>query len=197
MSATSQQSEQQSNGTEHTQPDPAAVFERLVEKLIDDPQLCVWCFAKRRRIYKDYDRARDDYLNKSTLQVVTATSDPDPATYSEVVPPKMDEEKPWLEIEPPRPRCICGDCSNIDIDLSKHRSNAMLVKAAKNMVTWLNKEHDKGLNVDAAADRVRELTSTGCAGQDKLTLASALRYSFIHAGDDADDDPVAGISATP
>lgn len=193
MSATSQQSEQQQE--DHSQPEPGAVFERLVEKLIDDPQLCAWCFAKRRRIYEEYDRARDDYLRNSTLQVITATSDPDPSTYSEVVPPKMDEERPWLEIEPPRPRCICGDCANIDIDLSKHRSNAMLVKAAKNMVTWLNKEHDKGLNVDAATDRVRELTGTGRAGQDKVTLASALRYSFIHA-DDADDDPSGGISAS-
>lgn len=194
MSATPQQSDQQSD--EHTQPEPGGVFERLVEKLIDDPQLCVWCFAKRRRIYEEYDRLRDDHLRNSTLQVITATSDPDPATYSEVVPPKMDEEQPWIEIEPPRPRCICGDCANIDIDLDKHRSNAMLVKASKNMVKWLNKEHDKGLNVDAAADRVRELTSTGRAGQDKVTLASALRYSFIHAGDDGDDDPIAGVSNT-
>lgn len=184
-----------SSDDEHAEPQPGATFERLVEKLIDEAALCVWCFAKRRRIYEEYDRARDDYLRNSTLQVVTATSDPDPSTYSEVVPPKMDPDRPWLEVEPPRPRCICGDCASIDIDLDKHRSNAMLVKAAKNMVSWLNQEHDKGLDQDAAADRVRELTSTGRAGRDKLTLASALRSAFRNA--DSGTDPTTGISGKP
>lgn len=157
-------------------------FSRLVEKLISDPALCAWCFAKRRQLHKEYDESREQYFQdhgkNSTLQVVSATSSPDPSTYSEVVPPKMRDGEPWLIEEPARPRCICGDCANIDIDLDNARGNGTLVTAARNMVAYLNAEYDRALDREAAADYVKERVDAGERGPDKDLLAAALRAGF-------------------
>jgi hypothetical protein len=183
--STSPQSESTSasNGTTSLQPDVPEIFKRLVDKLIRDPQLCAWCFAKRRRIHAEYDELRDERIRHSTLQVITATSSPDPATYSEVVPPKKDAEQPWIITEPPRPRCICGDCASIDVDLDCHRDNATLVLAVRNGISYLNDEYDRELCADSAADRVREITSSGRAGHEQTTLAAGFEAAFEHASE--------------
>lgn len=196
--------------------------ERLIERLFGDHCVCSWCFARRRIPYPDYDEARinakDIAENSSairslssefrrrddgTLQVVSATSGPDPRSYTEVVQGKPKKEHPdddrWSipdgfvhnprRTHPPRPKTICRDCAVIDVDPTDDRSTRQMIETMRNVLARLD-EADIEISVHerAVVGMLKELREAPVMqGKDRFVLQRALAYG-IHWAENAADD---------
>lgn len=166
--------------------------QRLLERAVEDSELCVWCFARTRRYFPDDDRREAQELRwgatkqtlrakghtireDGTLAVNTATSDPDPSTYQDVVP------EAWIdgEFHPPRPQSVCS-CGVVDYCDDDHRSLSELHTCVDNLAEWFERMdlsmYDAEFDTQAAHDivtRLRQYRNT--SGKDKLVLSEAMR----------------------
>lgn len=153
------------------------------DRLLTAPHTCAWCFGVRRRYYSEYDTFRDFNLDVvkgrgSLLQVVTATSDPDPRTYQEVVPPKKDDR--GRVIEPPRPKTIC-ECGTIDYDLEDPRPTRVLYEAVENIAEHFDRD-DIAFDTEAAKQVVKKARKKdSLAGKDQQVLTGAIYLGLKHA----------------
>lgn len=193
-------------------PSPSAVAERILDRLFRDHCVCNWCFDRRRIPYPEYDEARGNALDMSknrtavdslsssyrrrddgTLQVISATSGPDPRTYRDVVDgrPKdgffipdgyLSNPSPPL---PPRPKTICGDCAQIDIDPTADRSNREMVRSIRNLIARVGElDADISVHERAAVGLVKELREyPKMQGKDRYVLTQALAYGIRKAPD--------------
>lgn len=167
---------------------------RLLERAVGDPELCRWCFGRRRRYHPEHDAAEAENLRwgntkgtleakghriqeDGTLLVNTATSDPDPSTYQEVVPPTRINGE-WY---PPRPHTICK-CGVIDYSDHDHRSLIQLHDCVDNLADWLERRQDQ----EAEFHRRAAHNITTClrqydvlAGKDEIVLTEALRRGLF------------------
>ena len=173
--------------------------ERLFEHLFYDPSLCVVCFARKRSYYPEYDQAVAEHLvgrngtalesmghrvdDEGGLMVNKATSDADPATYQEVVPPKTDQYGQILELPGPRTICQCGE---IDFDLDEnHRSKKQLYDGIENIAEHILKRDEideDDFNCEAAKEVIRQATKKdSLAGRDRRVLVGAIEFGLEKA----------------
>lgn len=188
-------------------PSSGAVAERVIDKLFRDHCVCNWCFDRRRIPYPEYDEARANEVdmgeNRSavnsisstyrrrddgTLQVISATSGPDPRAYRDVVDGRprdgffvpdgyLSNPSPSL---PPRPKTICGDCAQIDIDPTADRSDREMITAIRNLLDRVEElDADLSVHERAAVGLVKELRGyPEMQGKDRYVLARALAYGI-------------------
>lgn len=193
------QASQSSGSATTTTLSPRARAERLFEHLFYDPSLCVVCFARKRSYYPEYDQAVAEHLvgrngtilesmghrvdDEGGLMVNKATSDADPATYQEVVPPKTDKYGQILEL--PGPRTIC-QCGVVDFDLDEdHRTKKQLYDGIENIAEHIE-EYDEidedAFHLPAAKEVIRQATKNdSLAGRDRRVLVGAIRFGLEKA----------------
>lgn len=187
----------------------------LFNELFEDHALCPVCFARKRTFYPEYDldlanrlyrgagakgsnkltfEAMGHSLNEDgSLQVNSATSDADPATYQDVVP------ETWLPIKddaghiidwdwkPPRSRTIC-QCGVIDYDFDDARSTGQLYDAVENIGDHLKERYPEYWFHTEAAKKVVEkaVPKKELAGRDRDVLIRAMQLG-LQRGRDAPD----------
>lgn len=156
--------------------------DRLLKKYWADPGLCSYCFARKRRFYGEYDKARDDYLDRNratALAVVTATSDADPATFYDVVPGKR-RDKYGAQTDPPHPANVC-QCGHIDYSPRDDRSRADLLTCIDNLAVALRRD-DRPFRTQAAVRFIHRAAEKGAlGGNDADALTAALKLGLKYA----------------
>lgn len=207
--------------------DYGRLAEELFDELFEDKALCPVCFARKRTFYPEYDldlanrlyrgagakgsnkltfEAMGHSLNEDgSLQVNSATSDADPATYQDVVPPT------WLPVkddrgeivdwnwQAPRSRTICR-CGVIDYDFDDARSTGQLYDAIENIGGHLKERYPEFWFHTPAAKKVVELASPKkeLAGRDRDVLIRAMELGlrrgreapdYEEDDEEPDDDP--------
>lgn len=178
--------------------------EALRDALFDAPGVCNWCFGRKRRYYQSHEQAVAEYLYREgrggalrcrghtptsdgTLMVDgTATSDADPGTFCEVVPPRTDERGQVVEL--PRAYTIC-ECGVIDYDTRDSRTVRQLVECVEHIDERLE-EVGIPFDAQAAIALVDELKDRGALGtNDDPVLAHAIRLGRARAERRREDTP--------
>lgn len=173
--------------------------ERIFDHLFSDPSLCVVCFARKRSFYPEFDQAVAEHLvgrngaalesmghridDEGGLLVNKATSDADPATYKEVVPPKTNQYGEILEL--PGPRTIC-QCGVIDYDCDEdHRTKGQLYDGIENIADHIEERDEideDAFNLGAAKELIRQATKKdSLAGRDRRVLVGAIQFGLEKA----------------
>lgn len=156
---------------------------RLLEKLDEDGTVCECCYSRIRRSHDEFvedlegDATVGDY---GDVLKITATSTPEPATFSETVPPTSlpcdpsedphGRDRRW---QPARGRTIC-QCGQIDRpETTGPRSAEQRAEAIQNVADRC-REDDRPFDVDAAhavLSSARERPSLGGRHRDVFEMA--------------------------
>ena len=166
----------------------------ILEALWDDSGICSWCFQRRRRYYTEYEESVAEHLTGKNMSALecrghevtddgtllvdsTATSDADPSTYREVVPPRTDEY--GSPVERPKALNVC-ECGVVDYDPSDDRSTRELHECVDNISERLEGEFE--FSTEAAhrtVSKLRERDEFG--GRDKDVLRLAIKFGRKYA----------------
>lgn len=172
--------------------------QQTLDAIFQDPEICNHCLSKKRRYYTEYEESVAEHLvgknttvlemrghrvnDEGTLLVdSTATSDPDPDTFFEVVPPKKDEKGNITE--PARAYSICK-CGVVDYDEKDSRTSTELFEAAENVGEWLEENTDWSFNTDAAKRAIGEFKDRGLlVGNDEDVLQRMIKIGLKHSSE--------------
>jgi len=169
--------------SQHTQ---TQTPESILEDLWDNPGICPYCFGKKRQYHTEYEEELANHLagtNTAALEArghqvsddgsllvdTTATSDPDPSTFYDVVPPTEIDGRKY----PARAQSVC-ECGVVDYDPASDRSKRELHEAVDNISDRLS-ERGIGFHTDAAHRTVETLLGfPALAGKDRVVLEKAI-----------------------
>lgn len=183
-----------------------AQAERLYESLFESRELCPICFAKKRSFYPEYDEAVATHLagknsaalnalghrvdDEGGIQVNSATSDADPATYQDVVPERKKTREVngeprigWEIEEPPRPMTVC-QCGVIDPDFDNPRGTRLRFEAIENIAEhiWQREDDEDAFDLDAAKAVIEQARQrSDLSGHDQTVLVGAIELGLKHA----------------